>query len=329
MNVDLPTSGTHAALVLAGATQTGTVEAAEMAVVLKAAYDLIDDGAGVHDFVPAGDPDRSALVLSDQGTHLFTDASGTHTIPPVAFGTESDDHPTHPGAAFFDHSGVRHYVNELAGAERLEFDLLREADLALDKARTDIVVEGLGGAAALGAVQVDGQTWLTRAATTPPARDTNRNLFGWQSRTEPPRQGVLSNTFDPATQGALPDGDTAVFNNVYRRSTGFATPGNRNTAALPSDALVEVFLNDTASGSPTFAARLPKLARAMRLRLFCGHGPDLAARWRILPRPDLTPDTLVLRPESRTAEVVWRGRWPAALASADRYRAVQIREGGF
>lgn len=330
MLVDLPAPGAYAALVLAGLTQTGANEQAEMAVVLKAAYDMADDGSGVHDLVPAADPARAALVLADEGRHLYTTKSGNEfQVPAGAFGVEPPG-SQNPEKPYFDFGGSRHYIDELSPPESLEFDLVREADLALDKAVCDVVVESLAGPAPVsGAVRVDGAVWLTRSPETPTRRDTGRNLFGWQGRGEKPRSDVLADSYDQTTDGAIPTGDTADFNNVYRRSTGFHAPGSLDLTAVPAGALVEVFRNETATGTPAVVARLPGLVMGMRLRVYCGHGPDLAPRWRIVPRADLTPDTLVLRPAAGTAEILWRGHWPAALHPRDRYRAVQIRAGGF
>lgn len=330
MRVTLPGPGAYAALVLAGLTQAGEHEEAVMALVLKAAYDLVDDGNGVHDLVAAGDSARAALVLADEGCHLYTDANGAeHVVPAAAFAVASAGDPDHPGAAYFLLGAKRHYVADLSSPSTLDFDLVREADLALDKAFSDIVVEGLSQTTTGAAVTVDGSIWFVRAPETARRRDTDRNLFGWQGRTEPPRSTVLSQTYDRDHDGALPHGDTAVFNNVFRRSTGFSAPDGRNQAPLPSGGLVRVFLNQAATGAAAFAVRLPALAMAMRLRVYCGHGPDQAPRWRILPRPNLVPDTLVLRPQKRTAEILWRGRWPAALSPTDTYRAVELRGGGF
>jgi hypothetical protein len=327
MQVELPAPGAYAALVLAGSTQTGSQEHDVMAVVLKAAYDLVADAAGVLDLAPAADPDRAALVLADQGRHRYTDAHGVvHVIPPESLGVTGPGDP-HPGQAFFELDGVRHVVADLRPPESLDFDLVRESDLALDKARTDVVVEGLSHNTTGAAITVDGTTWLRRAAGTVLRDDTDRNLFGWQGRGEVPRRDVLSHSYRPATDGALPDGDTADFNNVYRRSTGFTTPGDRNRSPLPSGGLLRVFANPAATGVPMHTVRLPPLRMGCRLRIFCGHGPDRPPRWRIVPLADLVADTLVLRPERGAAEILWRGRWPAASAAADRYRAVQLRKG--
>ena len=331
MLVDLPTSGTFDALVLSGVAQSGDEESAVLAVVLKAAYDLVDAGTGVHDMVPAADRMRAALVLQDEGTHLFTDANGVHVLDPDAFGVEPAD-PEVPGSEdrpYFDLGVTRHFIGDLAAPEGLDFDLRREADVAIDKAEADLFVTGFNEPDTGGAVRVDGSTWLTRAAGNLGSLDPTRHLFGWHGRRESPRSLALASSYDPDVDGALPDGDTAAFNNAYRRSLGFSAPGSLDLGSVPAGALVEIFRNPAASGSPDFVVRLPDLTMGYRLRVYCGHGPDRARRWRIVPRGDLLPDTLLLRPGAASAEILWRGRWPANVHPQDRYRSVQIRAGGF
>ncbi len=315
MLIDLPTAGTFDALVLAGTLSDGSTEAEEMAVVLKAAYDLVDDGSGVRRFEPAADTSAADLVLADQGRYLYSDPDGTRVIPAGDFGVDTT---ADPPRAFLMLDGERVFVDDIVddGDLDLVFDLQREADLALAKERTDVVVEGMAGVADA-AVAIDEHLWLRRQSPAAPRFDVARNVFGWQGRDEQPRR-------DDAA-----DDDTIALGNAYRRTPGFNTPSSLNTAPLPSAVAVEVFGNATGTGTATIAARLPDLRMGLRLRVYCGHGPDEPPRWRIVPRPDLVPDTLVLRPDSFTAEICWRGRWPADLEPTDAYRSVQIRAGGF
>jgi hypothetical protein len=40
-------------------------------------------------------------------------------------------------------------------------------------------------------------------------------------------------------------------------------------------------------------------------------------------------DTLILRPQALTADILWRTSWPAAMEPEENYRKVQMRRGGF
>jgi hypothetical protein len=323
MRVDLPTPGAYDALVLLGALSDADGSPEQMAVVLKAAYSLVDDGSGTHRMEPSTDPTAASLVLRDVGRHLYDDGTTTTEVPPEAFGVDEPDpaHPDDPPRRWFTVGATTHYVADVVadGDRHLLFDLMHEADLALAKQCTDVVVEGGGGAEA--AVEIAGETWLTRDFPVDPAADPDshpadvtRNLFGWQARQEEPRSDAS---------------DWLALANVYRRTTGFQTPGDHNVGALPSGATVEVFDNAEGSGDPTLSVRLPDLHMGLRLRVYCGHGPDEAPRWRIVPRPDLVPDTLVLSPGDLTAEICWRQHWSLAGEETDAYRSVQIRAGGF
>jgi hypothetical protein len=146
MIVELPGPRGFAAAVLAGLTQVSSTETPEMAVVLKAGYDLVEDEAGVHDLVLSGDPAGTAIVFEDSGRHLYTDGDGaTHVIRADAFGTVPKDEPRE-GDRFFTHEGERVFIKDLAEPRKLAFDLTCEADIALDKLRADIVVEGFRSA---------------------------------------------------------------------------------------------------------------------------------------------------------------------------------------
>jgi hypothetical protein len=326
MRVDLPTPGAYDALVLSGALSDAPNASAQMAVVLKAAYDLVEDGTGTRRMEPAADR-AAALVLADEGRYLYPNPEHDPTspdpdipekveIPGPDFGFVKNADDTK--RFFFMLGGAQHWIED--AGDDLVYDFKRESDLALAKQRTDVVVVGGGGAEA--AVRIAGNTWLTRSFPVDPATDPDshppdvtRNLFGWQARQEEPRSDDMS--------------DWVALANAYRRTTGFQTPGDRNVVELPSGATVELFANAAGSGDPTLSVRLPDLEMGLRLRVFCGHGPDEAPHWRIVPREDLVPDTLVLRPEDQTAEICWRRHWSLTGERIDAYRSVQIRAGGF
>lgn len=208
------------------------------------------------------------------------------------------------------------------------YDLRREADTALEKAWTDVVVEGFTAGAAGGSVHVDGSQWLRRADVpltdiTPAGPDAARNLFGWLPKTAPPRAledvdpDVLLHRYD------------ASFNNVLRRGGAFTQPGSHSDAPLPSGGRVEVFLTADPGDDEeaAYAFVLPDLDRTARLRAYCGHGPDRAPHWRVVSDVPLTPDTLVVAPDSALATVVWRASWDWATVPADSWRKVQVLQG--
>lgn len=310
MRIDLP-AGPYDALVLSGTLSDGSSTSAAMAVVLKCAYDLVDDGSGEHRMEPATNAAEAALVVADDGRYLYTDGTGTHEIPAEAFGVDATFEPP---KAFFMVNGSKVWLAD--AGDDLVYDLLRESDLALAKEVTDIVVEGMAGTP--NAVVVVGDAiWLRRQSPAAGPPDVQRNVFGWQARSEQPRLGDVQ------------AGDTVALGNVYRRTSGFDVPSPRGASPLPTGGLVELFDNASGTGEPTWSARLPELRMGLRLRVYCGHGPDEPPRWRIVPLADLTPDTLVIRPDTDTAEICWRGRWAADLEPEDAYRSVQVRAGGF
>ncbi len=319
MIVETPDPRVYGAAVLAADAAAATPG---LAVVLKAAYDLVADGAGPRRMVPAADPARAAIVMADQGQTRF---SATDTVPPILdrlvqpsdFGTRPGAAPGDPEVQTLTVGGVVFEIPELeANPNRsLTFTLAYEADTALAKNRADIVVLGFVAAANGGAVVVDGTTWLRRTPPLPadPDHDTTTNLFGFQPRLGSPRQGL--------------SGDPAAFAVYHRRGGIFTAPGV--AMSLPSGAVVAVFQTTDTSGTPAYSAVMPDLTQAIRLRVYCGHGPDTAPRWRKLDLGTLHPDTLILRPAEHTALILWRRRWPADLAPLDTYRSVQIRPGGF
>jgi hypothetical protein len=298
MIVQLPAAPHLAAASLTGWTRRvpGAAAVLRGAVVLKAAFDLAPDpqaGAGAPlIMVPATDPARAAIMFSDKGAPI-TDGNG----------------------------------------DVIGFDLRYEADTALEKARTDIVVEKWLDDDLGGCVLIDGAIWMQRMNGLNPAsgHDAARNLFGWMSKSEEPRQIKT-----PQTAGtALPAAYDARFNNVYRRSTGFNTPEDRNTAPLPAGGTVRICRrHNCGDDTSPFTFRLPaNLSYTARLRAYCGHGPDTARFWRIAADIPLVPDTLIAEPgpadaSGPRATVLWRANWDYTSESPDTWRLIQVLPGG-
>lgn len=187
-----------------------------------------------------------------------------------------------------------------------------EADIALEKAFADIVVEGFVAAGTGGAVTVDDALWLERRWDAALQGDVASHLFGRQSRVEPPRRPVMA-AVDPVT--GLPGGYSAGFNNLTRRTPGFLRHHNR--MALPPGGVVAI------AGAAEYRFRLPQDRLRARIRWWSGQCPDRPERWALDP-VSLAADTLVVTPAAHRATVLWRGRWPWANHPADSYRAVEI-----
>lgn len=251
---------------------------------------------------------RDVLVV--KGAYdVVAGEGGTHRAVPVA-------DPARVEPAVGDTGSV-----VVQAGDEVGFDLVAEADTALEKARTDVVVEGRLAGATGGEVRIDGAVWLRRADTGDTTRDLGRHLFGRLPRSDAPRRSDATD-FDPAAS-PLPATYSPAYNNMYRRGGAFSTPGDRNTAALPSAGLVEVFRTPDASDAP-FTVRLPDLALRARLRAWCGHGPDEPPFWQLVDEVEPVPDTLVLAPDAGTASVVWRGGWRSDLVPVDRWRSIQV-----
>jgi len=202
------------------------------------------------------------------------------------------------------------------------YDLTREADIALQKARADIVVEGWGGAKVEGEAKIDGRRWLFRAAAESTIGDVTRNLFGWHARSEKPRS--LKQEFEPRPRDELPPGYDARFNNFYRRE--FSTVSDDQARVLPSGKLVEI-LRKEGSAVTSRAFVLPDLAMKARLRAWCGDCPDEPKRWSIVATIALSPDTLIVHPVTNTAEILWRGQFDWRAVAEGKWRLAQVMEG--
>ncbi len=288
MRIELPSGRPWGAMAMAGTTVTGG-ERLSGILVVKAAYRLDGPAGSIREMVEQEDPARHALILADEGF-------GIGDAPPPADG------------------GLP--------------DVTREADIAPEKARTDIAVLGWLGTDQ-GAVTVAGDIWMARSPGIPPVRDLGRNLFGFHPRTEERRlldedPGAWVKGVDPLPV-PLPAPYTAAFQNFYRRSDDFSTPGNRNAAPLPAGAVVSVHQAEDASDAG-YAFRLPQTALAARYRVWCGHGPDLPRHWRIGQIGALRADTLIVDPANDTAEILWRAAWPWTAEDPATYRSIQILE---
>lgn len=263
----------------------------------------------------AGPVLRDAVVL--KGLFTLATTSGTRVAEPAAgpagivFADEgsivfADDDPSKPNG----------------------YDLTHEADLALEKAHADLVVQGWHSTAG-GCLLVDGQPWMSRQPDDLPGPDpdTRRNLFGWLSKTHPKR------LIEAPQKDPLPDAYHPGFNNFCRRDDGFTAPTTKT--ALPPGATVSISrkICSSATDPDAFVFRLPTslAAYTARLRAYCGHGPDKRRRWRVVDEVPLVPDTLIVRPgppASPTATVLWRASWRHDAAPDQHWRAIEILEGG-
>jgi len=322
MLVETPATGAFGAAVIAGTPGGPGPSAARFGVVMKAAYDLVPGGSGgsaPRTMVQVEDPDRAAIVFADAGVMTFVSQPPapaiSATVTPADFTVKPWPTASDPDGQVLAVAGHEFAVPEIAASDhqQLSFDVTYEADVALAKNRTDIVVTGFVTATDAGAVVVNGAPWLRR--TPPPTGDADsaRNLFGFQPRTAAPRDSAV--------------GDSRDFANYHRRGDGFSAPGNG--PPLPAGALVEIYQDSDISGAADYAFRLPDLSHGARLRVYCGHGPDVAPHWRIVPLADPRPDTLIVHPATHRAEILWRTDFAADLAPADTYRKIQIRQGGF
>lgn len=201
----------------------------------------------------------------------------------------------------------------------------READTALEKPRVDMVVLGtLAAGTDLGEVRVNGSRWMQRTSAVLPDNDSATHLFGYL-----PRDHHLRLNGDEDDPGfAWPADYHAPQNNYYKRGVPFAAslPGH----SLPAGALIEVSETNTDGDESTFAFTLPAdLTLSARYVTYCGHGPDTARHWTPSGPITLTPDTLLIDLATSRAVILWRGGWDLARHPMDRYRSIQLIEGGF
>lgn len=220
----------------------------------------------------------------------------------------------------------------LDGTTSDHFDLTYESDIAIEKPRTDIVVQGYIAGTNDGSVSVDGNVWFNRAATVVKVEDTARNLFGFQSKTTSPRalgKAVFIPNFpnDAGADNYLPNDYNLNFANFYKREAGFSTPGNRNVNRLTSGSVINIH-KTTNQSDTAYSVTLPAYSLTARYRTYCGHGLDQAPYWRIVELGDLELDTLIVAPDDHTATLLWRSSWRWDQHPPDTYRKIQIFQVG-
>lgn len=288
-----------------------------MAVVMKAAYNLVADGDDPWQMDAVVDPTRSAIVMADRGITRFT-APGINRriISPQNYKIQNGDQVLVVDGRGFSLKKIKNDEHM-----KIDFDLTYEADTALAKAHADIVVLGRfippsGQGAVVVNDKTGDKTWLTRSPPLPDTSDADmtRNLFGFEPRQGTAREGERKSFRDFASMHRR---KSAVFEDKITHSQ------------LPSGGLVKIYRRTDTAGEPDYALRLPDLDQGIRLRVYCGHGPDAAPRWRKVNLGLMRPDTLIVDPSEDQAAILWRHDWPADLEPTDRYRKVQIRAGGF
>lgn len=275
MLIETPHPASYSAALLMG-TARKQDSTPTMAVVMKAAYDLVENGTAPRHMAIVGDPAWSEIVMADNYTSTHDPA-----IPPrVAY----------------------------------------EADVALAKAKADIVVRGFiapADSGAGGAIVVNGVSWLTRRAKAPGDSDMAHNRFGFEPRGSKTRQGRAA--------------QYARFASYQRCTADYFTEGTI-LEELPGQGTVSLYKqpgSGTSGTTPAYALQLPELDYSVRLRVYCGHGPDKPPHWRKVGLGRMQADTLIISPDVHQALILWRCHWPAGLQPADRYRKIQIRKGGF
>lgn len=311
MNLQLPDPKSYGGAVLSGWTVTAEdgPETLSGAIIVKAAYDISGATGGTGTMTRSTDASRFAIAFEDIGIKTV-DTKGT-TDP-------KDDVVT-------------------------AFAYQRDSDIALQKARADIAVQGWGGngTAVSGQVTVDGSVWFSRAANAHDTdddhglKDIKANLFGWHARSEEGRKLDVPGTFKsafPEEPGDVPDTlppeFVPKFNNFYRRNPGtFTSIPAAQAQVLPSGKTVRVSRKE--NGAETiYAFALPELGMKARLRAWCGDCPDRPERWCIKGMIALAADTLVVDPVSNRAEILWRGRfnWNGADGKPVEWRLAQVME---
>jgi hypothetical protein len=276
----LPDPGTYGAAVIVGLSLTGGLHR-RGAVLLRGAFDLKDDGTGIRIMRLSANSERYKLAVSERFAYT--------SIP--------------------------------------DKDLVGESDFVLEKEKADIFVQGFNTPNNSGCLKVDHSIWLQRInKLNPPdppdpqaTADTERNLFGWQGRTEADRSITSEGVAIP--KNTLPPAYSAAFNNAYRRSAGFSA---KLKAFLPPSALIELFHTVDGSGSAAYSLRLPSTRFGARLRVAGIDCPDQPRRWAVASTFPLRADTLILRPETDQAEMIWRAAWRWDDFDPSRLRGVQI-----
>jgi hypothetical protein len=209
----------------------------------------------------------------------------------------------------------------------------RESDVVPFKPESDVVVLGFAGRAGQHSLRVDGQDRLSRVVgpPAPPAPD----LFGWEPRTDSPREeesGTFSDRAedyppewpleDPASpRNPLPADFSNRFFNGYLRSA--AVGAARPFPHLPAAAQIHIVRPAPPGEDHDYRFGLAGDAPQGTLHHHEGPGPDDERGWTRRPVP-LLADTLVIDPERNRCVLVWRGLWDADAIPEDRYRRLVV-----
>ena len=310
-----------------------------MAVVMKSAYDLSKDSENIWQMKAVADPERSAIVMEDRGLEYFTKRSSNKLIRRLISQDNYVPDPNKPKELSLRVDGEKYLLSTINNTQQMSisFEVAYEADTALAKEKADIIVLGFVAKDELNAVElleeinsnksevfVDDDVWLTRDPISSSAiidNDMERNLFGFEPRTSAVR---WLNFNQQKYQTAA---------SMHRRGLSVFKGGNIETQ-LPSAAVIKIYqgpqINDTESKKKAdFILQLPALEQGIRLRVYCGHGPDEAPYWRKVNLGLMRPDTLIVEPSKQQAVILWRCHWNADLEPMEHYRKVQIRQGGF
>ena len=166
--------------------------------------------------------------------------------------------------------------------------------------------------------------------------DANTNLFGWQPRQINPRktQGSISTTpSDPVILRNTAYEKVAFswsnfnnrFFNAYRRDF-YIRAGIESE--IPAAALVDIERRYPLSGSPTtnhYQFTLENIQVSAKIFLHESRGADRPGRWCCKPVPDVRLDTLIVKPDTNTASVLWRGVWDFNLYPLESYRQLEVK----
>lgn len=272
-------------------------------------------GALVTGWARIGGVERRRAAVIVKASYVFVEtAANTFDLTPA----------DEPAEIVYADAGETYEVEDDGDMITL-FDVRYEADIALQKARADIVVTGWLAPGRQGAVLVDDAVWLTRSGPGSD-RDAQRNLFGWQPRDVEPRKLAPPADPDAEPDAGLPADYTPAFNNLHRRGGVFSATG-QIAAQLEPGATIEIHQSADHSDASPLRISLTAAPVGARYRTYCGHGPDIPHAWAITALAEPALDTLILSPAERRASVVWRTGFDPDGIDPDALRAVQIIEG--
>jgi hypothetical protein len=309
MKIELPDNRPYGALFAVGNCRSNSAVQEIGSIIVKAGYLLAPSGgADTHVMEPDPDANASKVRVMDEGSIGSDGMSVTR---------EADTAPFKP---------VPDIVVEkfLADLDKTGAELRVDNTLWLTRVE-DINADGVANAADLAGLGPLG------------IADRSRHLFGYQPRNENPRK---SEAGSPPT-APIPDppkppdfplrgtthlGDIAGYDNralnFHRRGGGFAASA-AVSGALTAGQRITVRKAETEKFSVTL--KHPTLTALYRI--YCGSGPDTPPYWKRIRLGVMRADTLILRPDLHSAEVIWRAVWRWADEHVDRYRAVRVSEG--